>query len=164
MPVEIGSNAPVFSLKDADDAQTYALNDALGRGPVLIGIYKSSCQASKTMFPFLEKIHNAYQNDEITVWGIAQDSPNVTRSFARRTGVTFPMLIDDDDYAVSRAYDIIATPTIFLIDRDGTIVWQVMGFQKPAMDDLSAKVAELLGGTPLDLTSGTEDVPGWVPG
>jgi len=164
MPVESGTHAPTFSLRNAEETETMALSDALSRGPVLIGIYKSSCQASKTMFPFLEKVHQGYPNGEITVWGIAQDSPNVTRSFARRVGVTFPMLIDDDDYAVSRAYDIIATPTVFLIDRDGTIVWQAMGFQMPAMDDLSAKVAELVGGSPLDLTSGTEDVPAWVPG
>ncbi|MGA7670323.1 MAG: TlpA disulfide reductase family protein [Nitrolancea sp.] len=164
MPVETGVQAPTFSLRDADEIQTYSLSDALSRGPVLIAIYKSSCQASKTIFPFLEKIHQGYSNDEITVWGIAQDSPNVTRSFARRTGVTFPMLIDDDDYAVSRAYDIMATPTIYLIDRDGKIVWQVMGFQLPAMDELTSKVAELVGGEPLDLTSGAEGVPAWVPG
>ena len=164
MPVDTGTSAPTFSLRDADESQTYSLTDALGHGPVLIGIYKSSCQASKTMFPFLEKIHNGYSNGEITVWGIAQDSPNVTRSFARRAEVTFPMLIDDDDYAVSRAYDIFATPTVYLIDRDGTIVWQVMGFQMPAMDELSAKIAEIVGGSPLDLTSGAEGVPAWVPG
>lgn len=164
MPVDTGTAAPTFSLRNDEETETYALSDALSRGPVLLGIYKSSCQASKTMFPFLEKIHQGYSNGEITVWGIAQDSPNVTRSFARRTGVTFPMLIDDDDYAVSRAYDIMATPTVFLIDRDGTIIWQVMGFQMPAMNDLSAKVAELVGGAPLDLTSDAKDVPAWVPG
>lgn len=164
MPVEAGAAAPTFALKDATDEQTYDLADALKRGPVLLGIYKSSCVASKTAFPFLEKIHNAYPNGEITVWGIAQDSPNVTRSFARRTGVTFPMLTDENDYEVSRAFDIMATPTIYLIDRSGTIVWQGMGFQKPAMDEMSTKIAELLGTSPLDLTSGTDDVPGWVPG
>jgi peroxiredoxin len=164
MPVEAGAKAPTFVLTDAENGQTYDLAEALEHGPVLIGIYKSSCQASKTAFPFLEKIHQGYPSGEITVWGVAQDSPNVTRSFARRTGVTFPMLIDDNDYEVSRAYDIMATPTIFLIDRTGDVVWQAMGFQKPAMDELSQKIAELLGTSPLDLTSGTDDVPGWVPG
>ncbi len=164
MPVDAGTTAPIFTLKDAAEEQEYNLSDALKQGPVLIGIYKSSCQASKTAFPFLEKIHEAYPNGEISVWGVAQDSQNVTRSFARRTGVSFPILVDDNDYEVSRAYDIMATPTIYLIDRSGTIVWQAMGFQKPAMDELSAKVGELLGTTPLDLTSGTDDVPSWVPG
>lgn len=164
MPVETGALAPHFTLTDATEGQTYRLAEALRRGPVLLGIYKASCQASKTVFPFLERIYQRYPPDHLTVWGIAQDSPNVSRSFIRRYGVTFPVLVDVDDYAVSRAYDIMATPTVFLIDSNGDVVWQGMGFQKPAMDELSAKVAELLGIEPIDITAGTDDVPFWVPG
>jgi peroxiredoxin len=163
MPVETGTRAPHFALFDSEGA-TYRLDDALARGPVVIGLYKSSCQASKTIFPFLERMFQGYSSDRLTVWGISQDSPNVTRSFARRYGITFPILIDQDDYRVSRAFDILATPTVFVMNPSGEIVWQAMGFQKPAMDELSAKVAELLGVEPVDITSGTDDVSPWVPG
>jgi peroxiredoxin len=162
LPLESGAPAPLFTLNDAKVGQPYRLAEALQRGPVLFGIYKSSCEASKTAFPFLEKIGQAYP--ELIVWGIAQDSPNVTRSFIRRTGVTFPMLIDDDDYAVSRAYDIVATPTLLLIDRSGAIVWQRMGFQKASIVELSARIAELLGVVPIDVLAGSDQVPAWVPG
>jgi peroxiredoxin len=162
MPLEPGTSAPLFILNDAERDQPYALAEALERGPVLIGIYKSSCEASKTTFPFLEKIDQAFPG--LTVWGIAQDSSNVTRSFARRTGVTFPMLIDSDDYEVSRAYEMVATPTLFLIDRSGTIVWQRMGFQKASMTELVAKIASLLNSPPVDILAGSEQVAAWVPG
>src|SRR5690606_4725000 len=101
MPLEPGARAPLFTLSDAAEGREYSLSEALTQGPVLISIYKSSCQASKTTFPFLERIFQAYPQDRLTVWGVAQDSPNVSRSFARRTGVTFPILIDQDDYATS---------------------------------------------------------------
>src|SRR6185437_7011561 len=81
MPVDAGTAAPTFALKDANEGQPYDLSQALRRGPVLLAIYKSSCQASKTAFPFLQKILEAYSSDQITVWGIAQDSPNITKSF-----------------------------------------------------------------------------------
>ena len=161
-PLEPGAAAPLFTLSDAEAGQPHYLAKALERGPVLIGIYKSSCEASKTAFPFLQKITQAYP--QLTVWGIAQDSPNVTRSFVRRTGVTFPMLIDDNDYAVSRAYNITATPTLYLIDRSGTIVWQRMGFQKKSMSELNARIAELLGVVPVDILVDSDTVPVWVPG
>jgi len=163
MPVETGTRAPEFTLPDAEGA-THRFDDANARGPVVVGLYKSSCQASKTMFPFLERISQVYPSERLTVWGVSQDSPNVTKSFARRYGITFPILIDQDDYAVSRAFDILATPTVFVVSASGEIVWQVMGFQKPAMDELSAKVAELLGVDSVDITSGTDDVSPWVPG
>ncbi|HVX31155.1 MAG TPA: TlpA disulfide reductase family protein [Nitrolancea sp.] len=162
VPLDVGFPAPLFTLNDADGDRPYSLSEALERGPVLIGIYKSSCEASKTAFPFLEKLHQAYP--ALTVWGVAQDSPNVTRSFTRRTGVTFPMLIDDNDYAVSRAYAIQATPSLFLLDGAGTVVWHRMGFQKTSMSELSQVIADLLGVAPVDILAGSENVPTWVPG
>lgn len=164
MPVETGARAPEFTLSDAAEGQSVRLSDALARGPVLLGIYKSSCQASKTAFPFLERIFQGYPSDRLTVWGISQDSPNVTRSFARRYGITFPLLVDEDNYATSRAYDIIATPTVYLIDQSGEILWQATGFQKPGIEELNTKLAALLGVDPIDITAGTDDVPPWVPG
>jgi peroxiredoxin len=160
--IDVGSTAPRFTLNDAVENLPHSLGEALERGPLLIGIYKSSCEASKTTFPFMEKLHQAYP--ALTIWGVAQDSPNVTRSFTRRTGVTFPMLIDDSDYAVSRAYDIVATPSLFLIDRSGTVVWQRMGFQKASMSELSSVIADLLGVSSVDILTGSENVPVWVPG
>jgi len=162
MPVEAGMPAPLFHLNDAENDETYHLDEALQRGPALIGIYKSSCEASKTVFPFLEKIHLAYP--DLTVWGVAQDSANVTRSFTRRTGVSFPMLLDGDDYSVSRAYDIVATPSLFLIDRSGTVVWQRTGFQKASMVELSETIAGLLSVVPADVVAGLESAPAGVPG
>lgn len=160
--IEVGSTAPTFTLNDAAENRPHNLSEALRRGPVLIGIYKSSCEASKTAFPYLEKLHQAYP--ALTIWGVAQDSPNVTRSFTRRTGVTFPMLIDDNEYAVSRAYGVIATPTLFLIDQTGTVIWQRMGFQKTSMSELNDIIAERLGVPPVDILAESESAPAWVPG
>lgn len=160
--LDVGSRAPVFTLNDAAEDRPHVLNEALRRGPLLIGIYKSSCEASKTAFPFLEKLHQAYP--ALTIWGVAQDSPNVTRSFTRRTGVRFPMLVDANNYAVSRAYNIVATPTLFLIDTNGTIVWYRMGFQKASISELSTAIADLLGVAAVDILAGSENTPVWVPG
>jgi peroxiredoxin len=162
LTIDVGATAPIFTLNDAVENLPHSLSEALQRGPLLIGIYKSSCEASKTTFPFLEKLHQAYP--ALTIWGVAQDSPNVTRSFTRRTGVTFPMLIDDNEYAVSRAYGIVATPTLFLIDGSGIVIWQRMGFQKASMSELSTAIADLLGVPPVDILTGSDAVPVWVPG
>lgn len=163
MTVTNGEPAPDFTLEDAAEDAPQELAAALEQGPVVLGFYKSSCGASKIAFPFLERIYQAYPKDRLTVWGVAQDSANVTRSFARREGITFPMLIDEPEYAASRVYDIPGTPTIFLID-DGKIVWQDTEFHKSAMDDLSGRIAGLLGVEKADVTSGTDDVPDSTPG
>jgi peroxiredoxin len=165
-PPEAGQLAPTidFELQDAD-GKSWTIADALSRGPVLLGIYKSSCQASKAMLPMLDRLQKRYGEAGLTVLGIAQDSANITSSFARRYDINFPILIDTGDYAVSRAFDIFATPTVFLIRQDSTIAFTTMGFFKEQVNLLAASVAGELGlhAEPITLEEET-DVPMFVPG
>jgi cytochrome c biogenesis protein CcmG/thiol:disulfide interchange protein DsbE len=166
MTIEQGQKAP-FPNGEFDDAegQPHDLKRAAAEGPVLLGIYKSSCASSKQMFPFLERLYERHGADGLTVLGISQDSANITRSFARRYGITFPLVLEGDEYPVSRAFDIMATPTVFLIEPDGTVAYATMGFMKPALDALGDAVADALAKPHQALvTSADADVPMFVPG
>jgi peroxiredoxin len=147
----------------ADKAMSIA--DALANGPVLVGIYKSSCQASKTMFPFLERLHQRHAGSTLSVLGVSQDSLNITRSFARRGGLTFPILVEGDKYPVSKAFDVSSTPTVYLIREDGTVAYETMGFFKDPVNGLGDAVADLLGAEKAPLyTEQDSDIPAFVPG
>src|SRR3712207_5168840 len=151
-------------LEDAD-GNTYVIDDAVATGPVVLGIYKSSCQASKTMFPFLERLHQRYGGKGLSVLGVSQDSANVTRSFARRYGITFPILIEPEDFPVSVAFDIFATPTVFLVRPDRTVAFTTMGFFRDPVNNLGRAVATLLDAPPEELfTAEDTEVPVFVPG
>jgi peroxiredoxin len=166
MTTEQGQEAP-FPDRDFEDAegQAHNLKHVLQNGPVLLGIYKSSCASSKQMFPFLERLHERHLGDGLTVLGVSQDSANITRSFARRYGITFPIVIEGEDYPISRAFDIMATPTVFLIDPVGTVAYTTMGFMKPALDALGDVVADAVGASHAPLvTSADGEVPMFVPG
>ena len=87
----------------------------------MLGIYKSSCASSKQMFPYKERLNERNSGDGLKVLGIHQVLRQHHPSFARRYGITFPLLLEGDDYPVSRAFDVsLATPTVFLIDLTGT--------------------------------------------
>jgi peroxiredoxin len=166
MVVEQGQFAPLPDrpFSDAEGAE-HDLRNLLQSGPLLIGIYKSSCASSKQMFPFLERLYQRYAANGLNVVGISQDSDNITRSFARRYDITFPILVEGPEHPISRAFDIAATPTIFLITPDGKIAYTTMGFMKPAVDLMGDSVADAAGGArePL-VTAADETVPMFVPG
>src|SRR5215207_3307217 len=166
MTVEQGQQAPLPNAEFSDaEGQAHDLRRVAADGPLLLGIYKSSCVSSKQMFPFLERLHERHANDGLSVLGISQDSANITRSFARRYGITFPLLLEGDDYPVSRAFDIMATPTVFLIEPSGNIAYATMGFMKPALDALGDAVADALGKPHQVLVKPDDsDVPMFVPG
>ncbi len=166
MTTEQGQKAP-FPDGEFNDAegQAHDLTRAAANGPLLLGIYKSSCASSKQMFPFLERLNERHRGDGLAVLGISQDSANITRSFARRYGISFPLVLEGDDYPISRAFEIMATPTVFLIEPDGNIAYTTMGFMKPALDALGDAVADVLGKPRQALvTSDDADVPMFVPG
>ena len=164
--IEVGQAAPSLdlALQDADGV-SHTLREALARGPVLLGIYKSSCQASKTMFPFLERLHRRYAENGLTVFGVSQDSDNITRSFARRLDISFPILIEPVGYPLSEAFGITATPTVFLIQPDGLVAFETMGFFQNPVNELASAVAVAVGREPEPLvTTDDEGVPMFVPG
>ncbi len=165
MTIEAGAVAPGLDVQLPDaQGEPRVMADALASGPVLVGIYKCSCQASKTMFPFLERLHQQYQG-RLSVFGVSQDSPNVTRSFARRLGLTFPILVEGPDYPVSNAFSIAATPTVYLIRPEGTVAFTTMGFFKGPVNELGDAVAAELGEDPKPLvTDADAGVPVFVPG
>jgi peroxiredoxin len=165
-PIDAGEAAPDFPEPILDaEGTAHDLAAALAHGPVLLAIYKSSCQASKTIFPILERIYQRYRDCGLSVFGVSQDSPNVTRSFARRYGVTFPLLVEGDGYPISRKFDIFATPTVYLIRSDGTVVSTIMGFFKEQVNEFASGVAAELGQPAAPIIADDEtEIPLFVPG
>lgn len=169
MSLQAGEPAPSIlktPFPDSEGAE-WVLADLLQQGPLLIGIYKSSCGASKAMMPVLNRFVDRYGVFGLQVAGLAQDSPNVTRSFIRRSGgFDYPVLIEGDEYPVSIAFDIFATPTVYVIRQDGTIAYTTMGFLRVQMEELSRAVADVLGVAyqPIIHEEVDEEIPLFVPG
>jgi peroxiredoxin len=160
------SASPPFdqSFPDAN-GDDHSIKDALETGPVLLGIYKSSCAASKVMLPILQRIQNAHAANNLTTFGVAQDSANITRSFARRYGLDIPLLIEGPGFPLSAGFDIRATPTVFLLHRDGSIAYTTMGFLRDQVEEIEAAVAGELSVPPKRIVDPAEsEIPLFVPG
>ena len=137
-----GDTAPGFSLKALDNKE-YSLNSLMERGPVVAAFFKGSCPVCQFTFPFLERLYKRYGGQGVTFLGISQDDARATAKFAKEYGVTFPILIDDEDgYAVSNGYGLTNVPTIFLIDTDGTVKVSSMGFDKKDLEKIAAELSE----------------------
>jgi len=163
MTIEAGATAPDFSLRGID-GDTYALSDALSRGPVLLVFFKTTCGTCDLTFPYIGRLLNAYPGDAWSLWAVAQDPPAEASRYASTFGMTYPVLPDVDGYAVSKAYDPPATPTLFLVDSGGDVVQQTAGFSKADLNSLAAALAERLGMVPAVIAPAGDDNPDFKPG
>jgi len=80
-------------------------------------------------------------NNGLQVFGISQDEASATRGFAKRFGLTFPILLDPsaENYAASNAYGISSVPSLFLIERDGIVSKSFAGFSKRDFEQIGAR-------------------------
>jgi peroxiredoxin len=163
MTIEAGARAPDFSLRGID-GETYSLSDALSRGPVLLAFFKSTCGTCDLAFPYINRLREAYPGDGWSVWAVAQDAPGEAVSYASSLGMAYPVLPDVDRYAVSRAYDPPATPTLYLIDRGGEVVQETTGFSKKDLNSISAALAERLGAETVVIAAAGDGNPDHKPG
>lgn len=164
MTIATGSPSPAFSLPNAADDRTFSLNEGLRTGPVLVGLYKSSCRASKLTLPVLQKMYETYPADRIAIWGLALDSANITASFARRYALSLPLLIDGEGYQTGQAYGITETPTIFMIEPSEVVTWQMAGFDRAALEEVNQEIARRLDLPAADLSVAMEDHPAHLHG
>jgi peroxiredoxin len=153
--VAAGTRAPDFRLARLGGGKT-SLAELLAQGPVLLAFFKVTCPICQLTFPFLERLHDPAA---LPVYGVSQNCEEDTIEFNRYFGVTFPTLFDreDDGFPASNAYGISSVPTLFLIERDGTIARVIEGWQRKQIEWLGARagVAPIRPG---------EKVPEWKPG
>jgi peroxiredoxin len=136
-----GNIAPEFSLKSLDGRE-FSLSSLMERGPIVAAFFKISCPVCQFTFPFLERLHQRYRGDNVTIVGISQDDARSTKKFASEYGVTFPLLLDADGYPVSNAYGLTNVPTTFLIDTDGKVKISSMGFDKKDLETIAGELAD----------------------
>jgi peroxiredoxin len=152
--LKAGSRAPDFRLARLDGGET-ALADIAANGPALLAFFKVSCPVCQLTFPFLARIHSA----ALPVYGISQNGPEDTRDFNRRFGVTFPVLLDSErgGFPASNGFGISTVPTLFLVERDGSVSRVVEGWSKKDVEWLGSRAG-------VNVFRAEEDVPAWKAG
>ena len=94
----------------------------------------------------IEQVHRTYGERGLSVLAINIEEPRATvAAWVRQSKVTVPVLLDASG-RVTNTYGVTATPTAFLVGRDGKLVAKALG-TKPWMGDKGrALMALLLGG------------------
>ncbi|HEY4441144.1 MAG TPA: TlpA disulfide reductase family protein [Candidatus Elarobacter sp.] len=128
-------------------AQSYALKTTDGRTEsvaahrgqvVLLNLWATWCPPCREEMPALQRFARAYAG-RVVVLGVDQGEAAATAAaFARERGVTFPILVDEQQQYGS-TYQGVGLPTTVIVGRDGRIVRGVDG--PMTYDQMRAAVA-----------------------
>jgi peroxiredoxin len=117
---------PDFSLPDTS-GRTVALRQFQGK-VILLDFWATWCGPCKKEMPGYEDLYRRYRSRGLVVVGIALDSsPAQVRRFAKKYGITYPLLINGMN--VDR-YNVLGIPATILADRTGIVRKKVVGFEE----------------------------------
>lgn len=137
--LKIGDSAPDFALRGID-GKTHRLSDF--RSDVLMIIYLSNhCPDSHAVEPRLMKFMEEMKGRSFSVVAINPNNPEgltidelgyskyndsfeEMQLYAKEQGFTFPYLDDGGTQKVAKAYGALATPHVFVFDRDRKLRYQ----------------------------------------
>lgn len=156
--LSVGTKAPQFELPVMNGSK-FSLQDALTRGPVLAIFFKISCPICQYALPYFERIYKAYGAAKLTIIAVSQNDKQDTAEFARKFGVTFPVLLDDTKtFPVSNAYGLTTVPTAFWIAEDGTIEISSVSWVRKEFEQIAAKAASVSGTAPAAIFQPREQI------
>lgn len=141
----VGHLAPDFTLQSSN-GQTYSLTDYVDRTgdngrPVVLNYWASWCGPCRIETPHFQRTHLKYGN-QVAIIGINQgEAPDQVTEFGVSYGLTYPLLVDQDN-TVNFRYGILNLPTTVFIDRNGVIQEMYLGIISQAV--LEERINQLL--------------------
>jgi methylamine dehydrogenase accessory protein MauD len=113
--LKVGKKAPDFTLPSVMDGER-SLHDFAGR-PVLLVFTQSGCGPCRTVVPELNRVHDQGEHQVIVV---NNGDPEATCKWAAEAGARC-LVLAQEKFALSKRYQVFATPFAFLIDGKGMI-------------------------------------------
>ena len=149
--VKVGDMAPDFTAIDAATGDTVTLSDYRGKRVVMLQFTASWCGVCRREMPAIEsEIWQRHKdNSAFALFGIDRDEPDSTVvAFAKKTGVTYPLVLDPDAdifglYANKRA----GVTRNVIVGRDGRIVMMTRLYDKDEFARMVQVIDSLLTDT-----------------
>jgi peroxiredoxin len=132
--IDTGHQAPGFILNWLDGSALLFESGAQPE-PRLLVFFETDCPTCRLSIPYLNRLSREL-GEESLIFGISQDGEKPTRELIEQAPIEFPVAIDLD-LAVTKLYDPVAVPTLFLIGTDGQIAQTLSGFNKRALNEIA---------------------------
>jgi peroxiredoxin len=129
--LDLGTEAPEFSLPDTVSGATVSLSDFSDKTGVLVMFICNHCPYVQHVRHEIAKIGKDYADSELGIVAICSndsdnypgDSPEAMKAEAEEQGYVFPYL-HDEDQSVAARYTAMCTPDFFLFGPDRKLVYR----------------------------------------
>ena len=137
----VGQPAPDFSLVDRQ-GKTWTLSELKGQ-VVFVNFWATWCPPCREEMPSMQKLYTMMPKDKFKMLAILnRDDPALADSFAKKLGLTMPIL-DDQPNIVGVNYGLTGLPETYIVDKKGILREKVIGgaqWDSPAYVQMISKL------------------------
>jgi cytochrome c biogenesis protein CcmG/thiol:disulfide interchange protein DsbE len=126
---------------DADDLLDL---DAHRGKVVVVDFWASWCVPCRRSFPWMNEMQAKYGDDGLIIIGVNMDAEDgAARQFLADYPADFKIVYDREG-DLARDFDVVAMPSSYVFDRDGSQVARHLGFKVRNQDEYEALLVETL--------------------
>lgn len=133
-----GQRAAAFTLKSLNGDEM-SLADLRGK-VVVMDFWATWCPPCRKELPELEKLHRELSVEGVVFVGVNDEDSGTVKSFVSKNSYAIPVLMDSKRQ-VHRRYGVRAIPTLFIVDREGTIRQHFIGSR--SQEQIRAAILEV---------------------
>jgi len=111
----------------------------------LVAILQTDCPTCRLITPYLNKL----AGDATPVTAISQDAEDATSEFVRQMEVRFPVE-RDPGLEVSKRFEVVTVPTLYVLDESDRVVRTEPGFDKQALNEIAGMFGHAPVASPFD--------------
>ena len=137
---------PDFRLQDLD-GNWFTLSENLDGNVVYVTFWATWCVPCRREMPHLQKLHEDFGDEGLTIIGINTDPPGTTskiRPFINRYKITYTTVLDPDNNVLDKYNPTRELPYAVLIEPSGNVHEIFPGYRKGDEVILREKIASLL--------------------
>jgi thiol-disulfide isomerase/thioredoxin len=142
----LGAQAPAWrALATVKGSLPKEVTELRGR-VVVIDFWASWCIACRLAIPTLNAWHDRFGVRGLTVVGITTDPAELALEASVELGIGYAVASDRDGLT-SRAYRANAIPTLFVVDKQGTVRDVMVGYSSDRLAEVEKTLEALVGGS-----------------
>lgn len=125
-PIVQNRSAPDFDLPRLSGTGRLSLHTLRGR-VVIVNFWASWCSVCRQETDALRELSDHFAGPDVQFVGVDySDESSSARAFARRTGMSYPSVVDETGDLLGK-YGAAGLPITYVIGRDGRIRYEVIG-------------------------------------
>ncbi len=124
------------------DGHAVSLSDFSGK-VLFLNVWATWCGPCRQEMPSMAELYREFSGQGLTMVAVSSEDVDTVREYTGSARYPFTILVDSEDL-LSQRFGIDAIPTTFIVDKQGKLVYQHVGFNDWSSSAIREQVRDLL--------------------